>query len=51
MLADESEDEDPQENFEINQHKSEPISLEKSHIYRNDIKDSQYSLEMSPEEK
>ena len=52
MLKDESEDEEPQQNFEINQHKSSPITLEESHKYRNEIKDSVYlDKTLAPEKK
>ncbi len=39
MLQDESDEEEPQQNYEINAHKSLPISLESSHKFRNEIKD------------
>lgn len=44
MLKDESEDEEEQVNFEINQHKSQPINLESSHKLRNEIKESFFNL-------
>ena len=31
MLKDESEDEEPQRNFEINQHRSDPINKARNH--------------------
>ena len=52
MLKDESEDEEPQVNFEINHHKQKSITLDESHKYRNEIKDSFYfSKDLTPEEK
>ena len=52
MLKDESEDEDPQVNFEINYHKTTAINLESSHKYRNEIKDNFYKFaNMNQDEK
>lgn len=42
MLLEESEEEDPQMNFEINSHRSNPITLEESHSYRNEINDTYF---------